>query len=81
MNTGPINTDGAALHFYHSDAANWDKTTADIVVEDSTITGAVRFEGPGQTLRRVTSAGSRLGFHSSLGTNLPGITLSACDLR
>jgi hypothetical protein len=100
---------GAALHFYHSDAANrnawnvlvrrmkvigtdqfaivvWDKT-AEVVVEDSTITGAkgtaVRFEQPGKlTLRRVTSTGSATGgFYSSLGANPPGVTFDNVSLR
>ncbi len=98
----------AALHFYHSDAANrnawnvlvrrmkvigtdqfaivvWDKT-AEVVVEDSTITGckgnAVRFEEGKLTLRRVTSTGSANGgFYSSLGANPPGVTFDDVSLR
>jgi hypothetical protein len=98
----------AALHFYHSDAANrnawnvlvrnmhvigtsqfaivvWDPT-AEVVVEDSTITGAkgwaVRFEQGKLTLRSVTSTGSALGgFYSSLGANPPGVTFDNVSLR
>jgi len=63
----------------------WDKT-AEVVVEDSTISGAriaVRFEEPGKlTLRRVTSTGSTEGgFYSSLGANPPGVTFDSVSLR
>jgi hypothetical protein len=65
----------------------WDSTAANIVVEDSTITGAkgwaVRFEEPGQlTLRRVTSTGSVSGgFYSSLGAKPQGVTFDSVNLR
>jgi hypothetical protein len=63
----------------------WDKT-AEVVVEDSTITGAriaVRFEEPGTlTLRRVTSTGSKEGgFYSSLGANPTGVTFDSVRFR
>jgi hypothetical protein len=64
----------------------WDRTISDIVIEDSTITGAgiaVRYEQGGTvTLRRVTSSGSiSAGFYSSLGKTPPGVTFIDCDLR
>ena len=99
----------AALHFYHSDAANrnawnvtvrrmhvtgtqqaimlWDKTLQDIVIEDSTITGAesyaVRYEmGDTVMLRRVTSTGSgESGFYSSRGPRPPGVTFDNVSLH
>ena len=64
----------------------WDATIHDIVIEDSTISGAkqfaVRYElGHSITLRRVSSTGSgRSGFYSSLGANPPGVTLEGVDL-
>jgi hypothetical protein len=63
----------------------WDPT-AEVVVEDSTISGAriaVHFEKPGRlTLRRVTSTGSTdRGFYSSLGANLPGVVFDNVGLR
>ena len=60
----------------------WDKT-AEVVVEDSTITGAtsvaVRYESPGATgivLANITStsSGSGRGFYSSLGAAPAGVT-------
>jgi hypothetical protein len=65
----------------------WDATLHDIVIEDTTITGAkdtaVRYEyGSGITLRRVTSTGSgQYGFYSSLGANPPGVTLISSSLH
>jgi hypothetical protein len=65
----------------------WDATLKNIVVEDSTINGAletaVRYEiGGTVTLRRVTSTGSGLfGFYSSLGPNPPGVTVSSCSFN
>ena len=65
----------------------WDRTVRNIVIEDSTITGATRFavryeDGGTLTLRRITSTGSAMGgFYSSLGTNPPGVTFEASDLR
>jgi hypothetical protein len=60
--------------------------TAEVVVEDSTISGAriaVHFANPGKlTLRRVTSTGSTyLGFYSILGANPPGVTFDNVSLR
>lgn len=60
---------------------------ANIVIEDSTITGAVRFavryeDGGTLTLRRITSTGSAIGgFYSSVGKAPPGVTFEASDLR
>jgi hypothetical protein len=65
----------------------WDRTLRDIVIEDSTITGAkdnaVRYEMGGTvTLRRVTSTGSgEGGFYSSLGTDPPGVTIVDSSLH
>ena len=65
----------------------WDTTVHDVVVEDSTITGAkstaVTYEhGTAITLRRVTSTGSGVvGFYSSLGANPPGVTFIEDNLR
>lgn len=65
----------------------WDPTLRNIVIEDSTITGAkdtaVRYEqGSAITLRRVTSTGSgQDGFYSSLGPNPPAVTFVDSSLR
>ncbi len=77
------------LHVTGTDQAVifWDPTIHDIVVEDSTITGAkqfaVRYElGEAVTLRRVSSTGSgRNGFYSSLGANPSGVAFDSDDLR
>jgi hypothetical protein len=62
----------------------WDRTLHDIVIEDTTITGAadygVRYELPGRyiTLSHLTSTDSgAAGFYSSLGDNPPGVTFIA----
>jgi hypothetical protein len=65
----------------------WDSTLHDILIEDSTITGAassaVRYEyGKAITLRRVTSTGSGgAGFYSSLGSVLPELTILDSSLN
>ena len=65
----------------------WDATLRNIVVEDSTISGAretaVRYEiGGTVTLRRVTSTNSGLyGFYSSLGSTPPGVTFVSSSLN
>ncbi len=65
----------------------WDKTVKNILFEDATITGALRFavryeDGGTVTLRRVVSTGSAMGgFYSSLGKTPPGVTFEASDLR
>lgn len=65
----------------------WDATLRNIVIEDSTVSGAresaVRYElGGTVTLRRVTSTDSgRAGFYSSLGTTPPGVTFIDVSLR
>lgn len=64
----------------------WDPTIRNIVIEDSTITGAtscaVRYEEGGTViLRRVKSTGSgNYGFYSSLGASPPGVTFDNCSL-
>jgi hypothetical protein len=65
----------------------WDSTTNNVVIEDSTITGATKFavsyeRGTAITFRRVTSTGSgQAGFYSSLGSNPPGVTFEGSSLR
>jgi hypothetical protein len=68
----------------------WDDTLRDITVDVADIVGAldvaVRYEAPGAsgvTLSNIvsTGSGSGSGFHSSLGSNPPGLTLDNNDLR
>ncbi len=64
----------------------WDATIRNLLIEDSTITGAtgsaIRYEAGQVTLRRVASTSSgQYGFYSSKGPNPPGVTFDACDLR
>jgi hypothetical protein len=66
----------------------WETSVRNVLIEDSTITGATRFAvryeiaGTNIVLRRVISTGSGvLGFYTPLGANPPGITLENCDLR
>ena len=65
----------------------WDRTLHDVVIEDTTITGAtdtaVRYEyGSSITLRRVTSNGSgQYGFYSSLGSSPPAVTFIDSSLN
>ena len=65
----------------------WDPTIHDLLVEDTTISGAkriaVRYEqGSPITLRRVTSSGSGdWGFYSSKGSNPPGVSFIDSVLR
>lgn len=64
----------------------WDATSTNILVEDSTVTGAVRFavryEAGQVTLRNIVSTGSAVqGFYSSLGANPPGVTFDNVSLR
>jgi hypothetical protein len=65
----------------------WDTTLRDIVIEDSTITGArksaVRYEGGSAiSIRRVTSTGSgQLGFYSTLGPSPSGISITDSSLN
>jgi hypothetical protein len=63
----------------------WDATIRDIVIEDSTITGAgtaIRYEAGGTViLRGVTSTGSSSGFYSSLGSSPSGVTFINSSLR
>ncbi len=65
----------------------WDSTVRNIVIEDSTVTGAersaVRYEQGGTlTLRRVTSTGSgEIGFYSSLGSTPPSVSFVESSIR
>jgi hypothetical protein len=66
----------------------WDKTLRNILVEDSTVTGAVsfavRYESPGTgiVLRRLVSTGSgQQGFYSSAGANPSGVTFDDVNLH
>jgi len=66
----------------------WDETVQNLVIEDSTISGATQFAmryekpGTGIVLRRVVSTDSGAqGFYSSLGANPPGLTFDNVSLR
>ncbi len=65
----------------------WDRFSSNILIEDTTITGATNFavryeKGSPVTLRRVTSTGSGVqGFYSSLGPNPPGVTFIDTNLK
>ena len=65
----------------------WARSLTNLLIEDSTITGAgetaIRYEyGSGVVFRRVVSTGSAQGgFYSSLGPNPPGVTFDTVSLR
>ena len=66
----------------------WESTIKNVLIEDSTITGATRFALRYQladtniVLRRVTSTGSgSQGLYTPPGANLTGLILENCDLR
>jgi hypothetical protein len=64
----------------------WDQTLRNIVIEDSTVSGArfsaVRYESGTVTLRRVVSSESgQVGFYSSLGSAPPGVTFEDTSLH
>ncbi len=66
----------------------WESSVKNVLIEDSTITGAtrfaVRYEVPGTdiVLRRVVSTGSGVrGLYTPLGANPPGITFIDTNLK
>ena len=67
----------------------WEGVLHDLLFEDITVTNstrfAVRYENGSDyrvVFRNVVSSGSgSQGFYSSLGTPVPGVTLSGCTLN